>query len=200
MSTYENAPATKLLATHCACCARPLVDATSVETGIGPDCRKRHGYDKPDVAVELNQACAMAANLPDDVYAEIAGADTTREACNRLVYRIAVEQDGPLVNAYTNTIRALGFEKLADRITHRVATIRIEQDGGEYLVKTPYSEAAVNAFRGLPHDARRWDRQEKAWRVRTGAKGALFAALKRAFPGATASGPKGLFVLAVAAA
>lgn len=27
MSNYENAPATVMLATHCAMCARPLVDS-----------------------------------------------------------------------------------------------------------------------------------------------------------------------------
>lgn len=47
MSTYENAPATRMLATHCAVCSRPLVDAASVEAGMGPDCRDRHGYDDP---------------------------------------------------------------------------------------------------------------------------------------------------------
>lgn len=43
--SYEAAPATRMLATHCAACARPLVDAKSVETGMGPDCRKRHGFN-----------------------------------------------------------------------------------------------------------------------------------------------------------
>lgn len=198
MSNYENAPATKMLATHCACCARPLVDATSVETGIGPDCRKRHGYDKPDVEVELLAAAALANYLPVDVFAEVAGAGSTREACNRLVYRVAAEQDGASVNAYTNAIRALGFVRLADRIAERVATVRIELDGGEYVVRTPYSDAAVAAFRGLPQTTRRWSKPDKAWRVQADARKLLFAALKRAFPGATASGPKGLFVLAVA--
>ena len=37
--SYENAPATKMLATNCCCCGRPLVDSMSVELGIGPECR-----------------------------------------------------------------------------------------------------------------------------------------------------------------
>jgi hypothetical protein len=44
--SYENAPATEMLATHCAICSRPLLDAVSVEIGIGPVCRQRHGYDE----------------------------------------------------------------------------------------------------------------------------------------------------------
>lgn len=38
--SYTNAPATRLLATHCAICGRALVDADSVSQGVGPECRK----------------------------------------------------------------------------------------------------------------------------------------------------------------
>ena len=37
--SYEDSKQCKLLATHCVCCGRPLVDACSVELGIGPECR-----------------------------------------------------------------------------------------------------------------------------------------------------------------
>ena len=43
--SYENAPATQMIASHCCVCNRPLVDSVSVELGIGPDCRKKHGYN-----------------------------------------------------------------------------------------------------------------------------------------------------------
>ena len=43
-SGYESAPATSLVATNCACCGHPLLDAVSVEAGVGPECRKRYGY------------------------------------------------------------------------------------------------------------------------------------------------------------
>lgn len=41
---YEEAPATEMMASHCLLCGRPLVDAVSVETGIGPVCREKYGY------------------------------------------------------------------------------------------------------------------------------------------------------------
>jgi hypothetical protein len=170
MNTYEQAPATQMLATHCACCARPLVDAKSVEIGIGPECRRRHGFN---------------LDVPDEA----------RIAANKLVHDIAVDQDGERVHALVGELRALGFAKLADRITHRLAAIRIEIDGEEYLVHTPYSDAGYAAFCALPRNCRRWDKACKAWRVHQTARAQLFAALKRAFAGATASGPKGLFVL-----
>ena len=34
---YTQAPATLMLATNCVCCGRALVDAVSVELGIGPE-------------------------------------------------------------------------------------------------------------------------------------------------------------------
>ena len=42
--SYKSAPTTRLLATHCCACGRPLRDAKSVETGIGPVCRRKHGF------------------------------------------------------------------------------------------------------------------------------------------------------------
>ena len=46
--SYENAAATKLLATNCVICGRALVDATSVELGVGPECRKHVDGDIAD--------------------------------------------------------------------------------------------------------------------------------------------------------
>lgn len=167
---YEEAPATKLLATHCACCARPLVDAKSVECGVGPDCRKMHGFD-----VDVSDAARVEAN--------------------GLVYRIAAQQDGPEVLAMTDRLRALGFEKLAARIAERLATIRIERVGGRVIVRAPYSPESVAAFRAIP--GRKFEKEGKDARntFPEGSARQVLGALRKCFPGATASGPKGLFVL-----
>jgi hypothetical protein len=93
---YEAAPATKLVATACAVCARPLVDAQSVELGIGPDCRNRYGYDMP-------------------VEPEI------RKEANRLVNEIACGDLPPAqLREALGQLHALGFDRLAERIEHRV--------------------------------------------------------------------------------
>lgn len=204
--SYETAPATLLLATHCACCARPLVDATSVETGVGPECRKRHGYadaqGEPNweaVLQATDDLVAIAELFPNGLAAAEAawrlGGLETRRVANLIVHRIATRQQGPDVLRLTNALAALGFAKLAARIAQRVALVRIELDAGEYLVRTPYTEEGVCQLKSLPRTSRRWDRAEKAWRVCPGAKPLLFAALKRAFAGAIASGPRGLFTL-----
>lgn len=180
-SSYENAPATRLLASHCACCNRPLVDAKSVELGIGPDCRAKYGFD-------------------------LAVPDAARVEANRIVYAIALANVRDpaariMVQASIATLRTLGFAKLADRVAKRLPkrdepkpVVTIEVDGGAYVVRAPYDARHVDRMRLVP--GRRWDRGAKADRVPVASKGALFAALRASFAGAVALGPKGLFVLA----
>lgn len=93
--SHENAPATKLLATACACCGRALVDAVSVETGIGPECRKNFGVD---------------FDTTDAAHAE----------ANRLVFEVARKgMTAAMARPIFDRIAELGFRALADRIAKR---------------------------------------------------------------------------------
>jgi hypothetical protein len=191
--SYETAPATKMLATFCACCSLPLVDAVSVETGVGPDCRKKHGFAKPDTEVPYDAACTLVAEVPEG--AEIvAGTSTVRELVNRLVYRIARDQSGAHVLTWTNAVRTLGYTKLAARIAKRLAAVEIEAEGDVYLVRARFSDVHLAAMRRVP--GRRWDRENKCDRVPEASKAALLEALAKAHPGQVARGPKGLFMFA----
>ena len=190
---YTTAPATKMLATNCACCSLPLVDAVSVETGVGPECRRKHGFAKPDTEVTYAAGCTLVSEVPEA--AEIvAGTSTVRELVNRLVYRIARDQAGPHVITWTNAVRALGYTKLAARIAKRLAAVEIETDGAVYLVRARFSDEHLAAMRTVP--GRRWDRANKCDRVPEASKVALLAALAKAHPGQVARGPKGLFTFA----
>lgn len=110
--SYENAPATKLLATACACCGRALVDAVSVETGIGPDCREKYGVHF----------------------------DTTNEAhveANALVFQVARKgMTAKDAQPIFDRLAALGFNVLADRIAKRfrttVTTVDVDALRAEY--------------------------------------------------------------------
>ncbi len=96
--TYESAPATLLLATACACCGRALVDAVSVETGIGPECRKKFSVD-----VVTDEAARIEANkLVHAVARKGVSKSTCRSICAQL--------------------DALGFTVLAARILKRFRT------------------------------------------------------------------------------
>lgn len=190
--SYENAPATEMVATYCACCGRPLVDAVSVETGVGPECRKRHGFDDSQGPADWGRAFASIAELPEEIKQAVAIACAEmnqRRAANVLVHFIAVHQDDRLAVAATEAVSHLGFTKLAERIAKRVGCVRIEQEGDELLVRTPYSDDFNASMRRVP--GARWDREAKARRVPVESKRALWVAMQRAFAGCMVVSAKG---------
>lgn len=165
--SYENLKSTQMLATRCAVCARPLRDAVSAELGMGPDCREKYGYN--EVVNEVN-----------------------RERANQLIFLVADMQDGiPAMDA-VRQLRKLGFAKLADKIATRMFEVKVLRlDDKHFAVSGPYTEAAVASFRNVP--GRRWDGEKYANIVPVEQKAALWAALKRAYPGHNALGPDGQF-------
>jgi hypothetical protein len=181
-TTYENAPATSMLATHCAACGRPLLDAESVELGIGPICRERFGFDAAERPADWGRVAELALDgaWPAD----------SRNWANALVHRIAIEQRGPGVPKYIACIDALGFRKLARRIAERVATIIVvDVEGESLLVKTPFSvefNEAVRAVRG-----QRFDNARKVRVVPASSRTELWKAIKTAFgPGTMVAGSR----------
>jgi Family of unknown function (DUF6011) len=168
---YTAAPATALVATHCVLCGRPLVDAPSVECGMGPTCRERALVGAPDAA---------------------------RAEVNALVHRIAAAPDAADVPSLVAQVAAHGYATLAARLTERLAegravTVRAEGDG--YAVAAPFSPAFNEALRECA-PSRRWDRDAKVWRVPAVAKRGLWNALVRAFPGAPLITDRGVSVVA----
>lgn len=118
---YEDAAATKILATKCACCGRPLVDSKSVETGVGPICRKKYGY---------------SAEVPENV----------RSLANKIIHRLACDVSQGTVNGATmeavEQLQALGFDKIAMIFKYRAVqiSIAVDEDGARYLLRAPYDE------------------------------------------------------------
>ena len=91
MSEYERAPATKMLDVHCAACGRPLVDAHSVETGMGPFCRTKYGR--------------VVDNSLDDI---------SQSAANALIHRIATKRcSREELKVNIESLLSLGYEQLA---------------------------------------------------------------------------------------
>lgn len=171
--TYLASPAVALLASQCACCARDLVDATSIETGIGPVCREKHGYGAAEGPCDMTAALvAIGSTIPAD---EVASwGDDGHRAANALVYRIAVDQRGAAVEAWTRAIGLLGYTTLAERIAVRLygrrgaedrtahrPTIEVRAIDGILAVTSPYSAEGVAALRGVP--GRRWDGQRNTF-------------------------------------
>ncbi len=152
--SYEQSASCKLVATHCACCCRPLVDAISVEAGVGPVCREKHGYN--------------------------AGPAENRTRANKLVYLIAAKQSGDEVAEWVVELRALGFTRLADIIIARLDNvIQITREGADYLVRTPYRPELFAAWHAV--SGQHWDHARKLRVVPERSYTALWTLIDRCF-------------------
>lgn len=166
--SYETLNSTRILATRCAVCARPLRDAVSVELGIGPDCREKYGYSE----------CINEGN---------------RERANQLIYLVADAQTGIEAVTAARALKELGFVKLASKIATRLFDVRIERIApGTLAISTPYTQAGVDAFRQVP--GRQWNKELCANVVPEANKNQVWAALKKAFAGHEMLGPDGQFI------
>jgi hypothetical protein len=178
--SIERAPATEMVATNCCVCGRPLLDAESVETGIGPVCAEKTGIGRAELAPEV------------------------RAEANRLVYRLAQLQRSPEAVPLCARLRALGLDTLADRIEERLiehTTIRIERVGQSLLaIRLPKVDGA--AFALLLNDLRRVPGRtfDAASKINTIpdtplSRAALRRVLAKHFPGHIGRGPGGMFVI-----
>ncbi len=203
MTNYTAAPACTMLATNCCVCNRPLLDAVSVQMGIGPECRKKYmgkGQGASEAArTEANQIVYQLALVISGVNYETAFG--TREpmptAVDQDATQAAYALGGPravgqmlAANTATGTtllgrLVELGFDKLAAKMEAAWMPIRIEEVGGRLQLKAPYNEGAIAAQRSIP--GRLWD---KANKVNT-----FPATLTRFYAGLAGMGPKGAFVV-----
>lgn len=149
MSSYEAAPSTALVATHCCICGRPLRDAESLAAGIGPDCAENNGY-----------------------YREALDPDVRREV-NQIVHRLAVIQRCPEAVPLLARLRALGFGEIADRIDARmiefVAYAITHDEADDVLVVNPTVRLERAAFDAYVKDLRaigsRSQKVDDTWRT-----------------------------------
>jgi hypothetical protein len=163
------------------------VDATSVELGIGPECREHAN-----------------GGISDD----------TRCVANQLIFDAALAAQTGKVTAVlgiADAIEGLGLAELAGKIRERFTravqvaernpdiTIVLGADGA-YRVNTPFrrgsKEEFIAAWRAIP--GRRFDRNGNVNVVPASQKPALWALLRRFFPGKYGKGPSGVFRVPVA--
>lgn len=180
MHDYTAAPAVELLATHCCLCNRPLLDADSVERGIGPTCARKAGVD--DVAHAPDWTRVRAILTPLDVTVP----DDARRAANALVHRVGRDPHGADVPRYVEAIEALGYLRLAATLAEHLVPARahVAREGDRLVVSAEvpatHFDGLVVALRAVP--GRRWDRDRKVNVVPVASKRALWEALTRALP------------------
>jgi hypothetical protein len=182
--SYEEAPATALLATHCCACGRALLDAESVERGIGPVCAEKFGFLVPVGAAERAEANKLVHAV-----AALAGACSTEVSAD--------------VEAALARLLELGFVKLAGIIRLRLAgkaDVVVEVEGGFYVVRAPYSPAFLEAAGKFGRTHWEFVKKHGSGRknvrlVPVGERNRLWLALKHAFPGAKVAGPAGAVII-----
>ena len=152
--THEKAKATRLLATHCCVCWRPLVDAKSVEMGIGPVCRKKYGH--PDILttdeMRMRALGALAVSgLDSHVIDEVlARGNDARQVCNWLVYWASANYtDKKIVLGCTPIIRLLGYTSLADKLEQDRSTVRLVVKADEIEVYFPWEDTTIQGLKML---------------------------------------------------
>lgn len=173
---YEDSKQARLVATSCAKCGRDLVDAASVETGLGPECRKKYG---------VSPSCT----------------DEQRVEANKLIYLVACQQTGIDVAKASHRLKQLGFDKLAEIVDKRVADVMIFDAGNGYKVTwvwdDMHQDARSSDFRNVP--GRKWlkpETGEKLWFVPYSSKNHLWHWMQRHFKGRIGIGPQGPFTIA----
>lgn len=191
--SYTNSPACQLLETFCACCSRPLVDATSVEVGVGPECRKRHGFAAAEGPADWAAVNAAVASLQLGA-GWVAASGDQRKAANVLTAHIAADHASDDVGPAIAALAALGYHTLSAKCAKNLCAVTIEQNGGVFRVSAPYSDAATADWRRIP--GRRWNREAKTNEVPASERRALWSLLQAHYAGLRAMGPKGAFRIA----
>lgn len=174
--SYENSAQCKMLATRCASCGRPLVDALSVEYGIGPECRKY-------IDEELNELT-----------------DKSRQIANAIIYKIAMDQGQTSMTfkAIDGLIK-LGFMRTALKLARRFVDVKLYYDAENIYVQSKKNPLFIWKARDIGGE---WMAEvpsagvpKKVWKIPKENKDKLFMALKRCYPGQTGIGAKGIFSL-----
>jgi len=124
----------KLCATKCCICHKTLTDASSIEFGIGPTCRKNYKYDDAPVITKTKEKKdlieAIHATFPDRMAAslikKIEEKDMTptfsREIAKCTVYYassiVGTAEAGRMIQCIS-VLRCLGYENLATRLLYK---------------------------------------------------------------------------------
>lgn len=200
MSQYENAPATKLVATHCACCGKALVDALSVDIGIGPICRGKWGFNKPCAEADWDSAMIALGKATESLLMSEGGAEAwanrdARKVCNVLVYHIAAEPSDGNTNSRISAIYSLGYHKLAAKLATVLGGVKVVHDSNpDYLLLT--APRTDNWYPMMRVPGQYWDRKRRVRVIPAASKGHLWLALVAMYPGKLCVGDKGIKILA----
>ena len=157
---YEDSAACKFISTTCVICGKELVDAVSVEAGVGPKCREKYGYGEQQVGAE-KALSKVGVPLIDGRVDKLFRASKYRNASNVLLHFVAVSGAGTTEGIRAAwVVRELGFITLSNKILRRLVRVTVEVDGDKLAVTSPFNEQFVTRSRDI--SGRKWDGSRKA--------------------------------------
>jgi len=202
VAQFQHHLITHIVATHCCICRAALLDAKSVELGVGPTCRKRYGEAQIPTTPEMLENAlgymAISPLPPDTIQAVLAHKWDGRQVCNLLVkFCSAHYHDKKIVLAVTPIIRSLGYLHLAEKLEEDRTALKIKTVGAEIECYAPYSHELTRSFRGIPgaHMSQTTRGRFKCWCFPEIQKALLLALLGVFHGGKDATGDNGVFIL-----
>jgi len=205
---------------RCACCGKALKDGISIKYGIGPECRKIHGFEDSQKEADWRKLKPLAtlffrqAEICDIVGVDLKAAVAKQKAndiVKVLLRFVAVfgdnsEKFNECVKAIEG-IAAAGWDTLAKRMVKRYAQVRISEGTNEFVadgktikydtfeVETPFSYEFVGAMKSMKARFQKVGRRAY-WQVNAKKKAELWDVLKSCYSGCVAtSDKKALFVI-----
>jgi hypothetical protein len=128
---YETSAATQLVATACVFCGRPLVDADSVQLGIGPICAQKYGvFGEGKGPADWDAFAKRLETAPDPVKRAVdrAAPGDAHDILNHLLYPAGTWWENNLpgrqvvLASVAELAQALGYHKVADKLIARYIT------------------------------------------------------------------------------
>lgn len=184
---------------HCAHCGLELSDSISIQSGLGPLCRKKAGYfSDPEVEGDIMDAMIYLGKYPEvsDFMLKHYGPGGARGLMNGLVKLCALNRKSDLHRACTNAIEALGFHKLASVLRKSMEDISVKPSktsGGYYnlkILRRLYSGMFQREIRDqIP--GLRLDYKSKCWLVPQSDRRILWNLLRKYYSGCVLTTEKG---------
>ena len=209
--SYLSNPNTQRLATRCCLCGRSLVDAKSVEIGIGPICRAKHLYN--DEVTEEQRTTVNKLIHKAGVLCE--NRTEAKRSGKSAAEMLAI---GSAILDISDQIEAVGLAGVARKVRSRFIGIHLDvvKDAPEYgwdrqkrreyatghthdiiVLRSPYSPAFNDTRKRMGLRARPVRTKEDGfhWEFPIASKRSLDELIRRVFAGELAVGPKGVFVI-----
>lgn len=190
---YTDAPATKLVATACLICRRPLVDAASVEAGIGPVCREKSGFGA-DPSRPAQKYQPLGVLDPDRSVQAKLDSGNRRGAANALTNFAARTNDREFAVRAAIQIGRLGYMRLSKAVLEGLADVFIwqKEDVLEIRVPSRYNSRLSWMIEQMGGG---FNSRTRTYSVPVKTKRRLWGALKKFYKGSIAIGPKGWFMI-----